>query len=151
MIVNENAPAYPPGAVFELEELTTEGYTPLLRIERGRVSGREIFGPARLHYGIFRLQSRSSRYLIAHEQGRIAGAVGFTLDPLDKSVRIFELICLQDNVIRFLLSELERLSRESFGSSHAEVERQRLFAPDAANPGRAWLFAGGLLAGARLP
>jgi len=122
LIVDENAPAYPPGAVFELQELTTEGYTPLLRIERGRLRRREIFGPARLHYGIFRLQSRNSRYLIAREQGRIAGAVGFTLDPLDKSVRIFELICLQDNVIRFLLSELERLSRETFGSSHVEVD-----------------------------
>jgi len=122
LIVDENAPAYPPGAVFELEELTTEGYTPLLRIERGRLRRREIFGPARLHYGIFRLQSHNSRYLIARDQGRIAGAVGFMLAPVDKSVRIFELICPQDNVIRFLLSELERLSRETFGSSHVEVD-----------------------------
>jgi GNAT superfamily N-acetyltransferase len=122
LIVDENAPAYPPGALFGLEELTADGYTPLLRIERGRVRKREIFGPARLHYGIFRLQSRNSRYLIAREGGRIVGAVGFTLDPFDKSVRIFELICLQDDVIRFLLTELDRLSRESFGSSHVEVD-----------------------------
>jgi GNAT superfamily N-acetyltransferase len=111
-IVDEDAPAYPPGGHFEVQELTTEGYAALLRIERGRVRHREIFGPSRLHYGIFKLQARRSRYLIAREGGRIAGAVGFTLDPVDRAVRIFELIALHDEVIRFLLSDLERACRE---------------------------------------
>jgi GNAT superfamily N-acetyltransferase len=114
-IVDEDAPAYPPGGDFEVQELTTEGYAALLRIERGRVRHREIFGPARLHYGIFKLRARRSRYLIAREGGRIAGAVGFTLDPLDKAVRIFELIALHDEVIRFLLSDLERACCEKWG------------------------------------
>jgi ribosomal protein S18 acetylase RimI-like enzyme len=113
-IVDEDAPAYPPGGDFVVQELTTEGYAALLRIERGRVRHREIFGPARLHYGIFKLHARHSRYLIAREDGRIAGAIGFTLDPVDKAVRIFELIALHDEVIRFLLSELERASREKW-------------------------------------
>ena len=113
-IVDEDATAYPPGGDFEVQELTTEGYAPLLRIERGRVRHREIFGPARLHYGIFKLQARRSRYLIARDGGRIAGAVGFTLDPVDKAVRIFELIALHDEVIRFLLSDLERACREKW-------------------------------------
>jgi GNAT superfamily N-acetyltransferase len=113
-IVDEDAPSYPPGGAFEVQELTTEGYAALLRIERGRVRHREIFGPARLHYGIFKLQARRSSYLIAREDGRIAGAVGFTLDPLDKAVRIFELIALNDEVVRFLLSELERDCREKW-------------------------------------
>lgn len=113
-IVDEDAPAYPPGGDFEIQELTTEGYAALLRIARGRVRNREIFGPARLHYGIFRLQARGSRYRIAREGGRIAGAVGFTLDPVDRAVRIFELIALRDEVLRFLLSDLERVSREEW-------------------------------------
>jgi hypothetical protein len=113
-IVDEESPAYPPGGDFEVQELTTEGYAALLRIERGRVRHREIFGPARLHYGIFKLQARRSRYLIAREGGRIAGAVGFTLDPLDRAVRIFELIALHDGVIRFLLADLERTCREEW-------------------------------------
>jgi len=113
-IVDEDAHAYPPGGDFEVQELTTEGYAALLRIERGRVRHREIFGPARLHYGIFKLHARGSRYLIAREDGRIAGAVGFTLDPVDKAVRIFELIALRDEVIRFLLSDLERACREKW-------------------------------------
>ena len=114
VIVDEDAPAYPPGAEFEVQELTTEGYASLLRIERGRIRHREIFGPARLHYGIFRLHARRSRYLIAREDGRIAGAIGFTLDPVDKAVRIFELIALNDDVVRFLLIDLERACREKW-------------------------------------
>jgi GNAT superfamily N-acetyltransferase len=113
-IVDEEAAAYPPGGNFALQELTTEGYSALLRIERGRVRRREIFGPARLHYGIFKLQARRSRYLIAREDGRVAGAVGFTVDPMDRAVRIFELIALHDEVVRFLLGALERTCREEW-------------------------------------
>jgi hypothetical protein len=113
-IVDEHASPYPPGGNFEIQELTTEGYAPLLRIERGRVRQREIFGPARLHYGIFKLQSRGSRYRIAREDGRIVGAVGFTLDPVDKAVRVFELIALHDEVVRFLLRDLERACRDQW-------------------------------------
>jgi CRP-like cAMP-binding protein/GNAT superfamily N-acetyltransferase len=112
VIVDEEAPAYPPGGDFEVQELTTQGYASLLRIERGRITHREIFGPARLHYGIFKLQARGSRYLIARQDGRIAGAIGFTLDPVDKAVRIFELIALDDEVVRILLTDLERACRE---------------------------------------
>lgn len=122
LIVDEDAPAYPPGGAFEVQDLSTEGYAALLRIERGRVRHREIFGPVRLHYGAFKLQSRHSRYLIAREDGRIAGAVGFTHDPIDRSVRIFELISLHDQVIRFLLSNLESACREQWGISYIEVD-----------------------------
>jgi N-acetylglutamate synthase-like GNAT family acetyltransferase len=122
VIVDEDAPSYPPVGGFEVQELTTEGYAALLRIERGRVRHREIFGPVRLHYGFFKLQARRSRYLIAREEGRIAGAVGFTLDPIEKAVRIFELISLHDEVIRFLLADLERSCREQWGVCYAEVD-----------------------------
>jgi ribosomal protein S18 acetylase RimI-like enzyme len=121
VVVDEDTPAYPPGGAFDLQELTTDGYAALLRIERGRVRNREIFGSVRLHYGIFRLQARHSRYLIAREDGRIAGAVGFTLDPVGKSVHIFELIALHDEVIRCLLSDLERSCREEWGICFSEI------------------------------
>lgn len=121
-IVDEESPPYPPAGSFQVQELTTDGYSGLLRIERGRVRRREIFGPMRLHYGFFKLQARKSSYLIAREQGRIAGAIGFTLDPVEKVVRIFELISLHDEAIRFLLSELERLCRTLWGIAYMEVD-----------------------------
>ena len=122
VIVDEDAPAYPAGRTFEEQDLTTEGYATLLRIERGRVRHREIFGPMRLHYGVFKLQARRSSYLIAREDGRIAGAVGFTVDPRDKAVRIFELISLHDEVIRFLLTNIERVWTEKLGGPAELVE-----------------------------
>jgi GNAT superfamily N-acetyltransferase len=121
-IVDEEAPAYPPGGSFEFQELTADGYAALLRIERGRVRHREVFGPVRLHYGLFKLQTRRSRYLIAREGGRIAGAVGFTHDPLGDSVHIFELIALRDEVIRPLLSDLVGTCREQWGVGYLEVD-----------------------------
>jgi hypothetical protein len=86
------------------------------------VRHREIFGPLRLHYGFFKLQARRSRYLIAREEGRVAGAIGFTLDPVEKAVRVFELIALHDHVVRFLLAELERLCRQEWGVCYVEVD-----------------------------
>jgi GNAT superfamily N-acetyltransferase len=121
-VVDEDAAAYPPGGSFELQELTADGYAALLRIERGRVRHREVFGPVRLHYGLFKLQARRSRYLIAREGGRIAGAVGFTHDPLGDSVRIFELIALRDEVIRPMLSELVDTCREQWAVGYLEVD-----------------------------
>jgi GNAT superfamily N-acetyltransferase len=122
LIVDEASHSYPPGDGFQVQDLTTEGYAGLLRIERGRVRQREIFGPLRLHYGFFKLQARRSRYLIAREDERIAGAIGFTIDPVEKAVRIFELISLHDHVIRFLLGNLERLCREEWGICYIEVD-----------------------------
>jgi GNAT superfamily N-acetyltransferase len=121
-VVDEDSSAYPPGGEFGVQDLTTEGYAALLRIERGRVRRREVFGPVRLHYGIFKLHSRQSHYLVAREGGRVAGAVGFTLDPTDRAVRVFELISLHDEVIRFLLDALLRASRERWDSGFVEID-----------------------------
>jgi CRP-like cAMP-binding protein len=122
LIVDEAAAAYPPEGPYTVEELTTEGYAALLRIARGRVRHREIFGPVRLHYGIFKLQARRSRYLIARENGHIVGALGYTLDPMDNAVRIFELISLHDGVIRSLLDHLECACRKEWGGCLIEVD-----------------------------
>jgi GNAT superfamily N-acetyltransferase len=121
-IVDEESPAYPPGEEFDLSELTADGYSALLRIERGRVRHREIFGPLRLHYGFFKLQARRSRYLIAREGGRVIGAVGFMVDPAECTVRIFELIAVHDLVIRPLLAGLEQLCREELSVAYVEVD-----------------------------
>jgi GNAT superfamily N-acetyltransferase len=122
LIVDEEASAYSPAADFAVQELTTEGYAALLRIERGRVRRREIFGPLRLHYGFFKIKARKSRYLIAREGGRIVGAVGYTVDEAEQVVRIFELIALHDPVVRCLLADLERRCRAEWAISYVEVD-----------------------------
>jgi len=121
-IVDEETAAYPLNTHYDLEEMTTEGYSSLLRIERGRVRNREIFGPIRLHYGFFKLKARKSQYLLAREGGQIVGAVGFTVDEIERAARIFELIALHDDVVRFLLSTTERFCREELAVDIIEVD-----------------------------
>ncbi len=107
---------------FRLEQFQTQGYASLLRFERGRVHTREIVGPLRLHYGLFQLQARDSSYLIARDGKRLAGAVGFARDPLERTVRIFELISASERPIRFLLEQLLIACRESFNVEYFEID-----------------------------
>ena len=54
--------------------------------------------------------------------GHIVGAVGYTLDPVEHTVRVFELIALADDVVRFLLAELERKCREELAIEYIEID-----------------------------
>ena len=121
-VVDEAAPAYPRGGGYTLQDLTDSGYSSLLRIERGRVERREIFGPMRLHYGFFKLRARDSHYLVARREGAVAAAVGFTIDSGERNVRVFELICLDERAIRILLRALERRCREELGTHCIEID-----------------------------
>ena len=121
-IVDEDSAPYPAGGDYTIEQLQAEGYPALLRIERGRVRNREIFGPMRLDYGFFKLQARQTSYFLARSGGQIVGAVGYTMDPVEHTVRVFELIALADDVVRFLLAELERKCREEMNIEYIEID-----------------------------
>jgi len=121
-IVDEDSASYPSGGEYTIEQLQSEGYPALLRIERGRVRNREIFRPMRLDYGFFKLQARRTRYFLARSGGQIVGAIGYTMDQVERTVRVFELIALADDVVRFLLAELERKCREEMGIEYIEID-----------------------------
>lgn len=121
-VVDEDSSAYHGGEGLAAHEMTTDGYATLLRIERGRVRHREIFGPLRLHYGLFKLHAEHSHYLLATDHDRIVGAVGWHEDTMDRTIRIFELIALADGVARFLLTALEKKCRDDGQVSVAEVD-----------------------------
>ena len=150
-IVDEDAPAYPPGGDFEVQELTTEGYAALLRIERGRVRHREIFGPVRLHYGHFqapgpalalpdrargRADRRGGRL---HARSRGQGRAHLRADrPARRS----------DSLLA------ERPGAHLPGEMGGRLHRgrcQRARAADATDLHRAGVLAGGLPAGSGLP
>jgi GNAT superfamily N-acetyltransferase len=122
VIVDESSNAYPDTVGLALRELTTEGYATLLRIERGRVRHREIFGRLRLHDGLFRLASEHSHYLLAMDGDRIMGAIGWTRNPVEQMLRVFELIALDDAIARFLLAGLERTHREEGVTTLIEID-----------------------------
>jgi CRP-like cAMP-binding protein/GNAT superfamily N-acetyltransferase len=111
-VVVDTAAAYPAGAAYRMEALNDRGYSALLRIERGRLRSRDVYGPQRLSYGLFRLAASRSEYVVARENGRIVGALGFMRDPLERSVRVFEVIHSQDDVVRPLFEALERRCAE---------------------------------------
>lgn len=124
VIVDEAAPPYPaadPGT-FELEELTSTGYLDLLRIERGRLQHRQVYGPQRLHYGLFRLAATNSHYVVARAEGRIAGALGYSWDRVERHVRVFEVIDPYDGVVPFLLQALaDRCARDGVECVEVDV------------------------------
>lgn len=121
-VIDEESASYPPIHHFRLRELTSEGLPSLIRIERGRVRSREVFGHMRLEYGFFKLRGGSAIYLLACEDKHIAGAVGFTLDHVEHTVRVFELITMGDHAVRFLLSELERKCRQDWAIEYIQVD-----------------------------
>ena len=126
-IVDEVSAPYPHDTAFVSKELTAEGLPLLMRIERGRVRNREIFGPMRLQYGFFKLTARRATYLVARQQtadgpGAIAGAIGYIRDDAEKAVRVFELITRTDHVNRFLFEELVRRCEDEWGVDYIEVD-----------------------------
>jgi len=122
VIVTEETDGYPAGAVPEIEDLSEQGWSPLLRIERGRVTGREVFGNLSLSHGFFKIRAESTRYLVARDDDAVLGGLGFTHDPIDDKVRIFELIGFDDAVKGALLRETERIAREELNALYIEAD-----------------------------
>ncbi|NJN55115.1 MAG: GNAT family N-acetyltransferase [Anaerolineae bacterium] len=121
IIAVEDTDGYPIGAGFQVEELSETLLPYLLRIERGRLSRRHVFGNLQLSYGLFMLESRNSRYLVAREDERIVGAIGFTLDTIGRSIKVLELIDLRDDVAGFLLKELDQWAQKVYGAEYLEI------------------------------
>lgn len=121
IIAVEDADGYPIGDGFQVEELSETLLPYLLRIERGRLSRRQVFGNLQLSYGLFMLESRNSRYLVAREDDRIVGAIGFTLDTIGRSIKVLELIDLRDDVAGFLLKELDQWAKNVYGAEYLEI------------------------------
>ena len=123
VVVVDEESGYPTDATLQLERLSANGFAPLLRIERGRVKNREVFGGRiSLSHGFFQISNSRTEYLVARERGAVVGAVGFVNDPIDSKVRVFELVEFDDAVKGFLLAAVDRLAREEFGAAYVEVD-----------------------------
>jgi GNAT superfamily N-acetyltransferase len=123
-IVDETSPSYPHGGTYGIEELTAVGLPSLLRIERGRVHRREVFGPMRLQYGFFQLTAKHAHYLIARppDSGTVAGAVGYIHDDISDTAHIFELIHTDEEVVRVLLDAFVDHCRDELGVVYMDVD-----------------------------
>jgi RimJ/RimL family protein N-acetyltransferase len=122
LIVEDDVDGYPTEKSFDVEELQSIGVSPLLRIERGRVKNPEVFGNLSLSYGFFKIATNQATYLVAKEEGVTLGAIGFTVDNVDKKVKVLELIEFDDEVKGFLLATLVRLAGERYGAQYIEMD-----------------------------
>jgi predicted GNAT family N-acyltransferase len=122
VVVVEDEPGYPVADDVEIDALSETGWSPLLRIERGRVRGREVFGNLSLAHGFFKIKAEASRYLVARRGSVVVGGLGFHHDPVDAKVRLFELIAFSDGVKGRLLVEADRLAREDLGAVYQEID-----------------------------
>ena len=120
-IVEDETDGYPTGASFVIESLEDSGVTPLLRIERGRVRNREVFGNFTLAHGFFQIADRSTHYLVARDGAAVVGALGYSWDHIDRKIRIFEMIEFSDEAKGFLLREVNRVAGE-LGAEYQEVD-----------------------------
>jgi GNAT superfamily N-acetyltransferase len=119
--VVEDAVSYPMDQSFQLKELSESGIPYLLRIERGRLKRRQVFGNMMLSYGYFALQAREAQYLVARQDDTIVGAIGYVFDQVGKTIQIIEIIDVDNAVAGFLLRELDRRAREELDVAYAEV------------------------------
>jgi N-acetylglutamate synthase-like GNAT family acetyltransferase len=125
VVISDDDVGYPISqepAGLQVEDLSEDGWSPLLRIERGRVKGREVFGNLSLTHGLLKIKTKSTRYLMARQGGLVVGGLGFTHDPVDQKVRIFELIGIDDTVRGSLLSRAERIATEELNALYVEAD-----------------------------
>ncbi len=122
LIVKDEIDGYPTEKSFEVKELQSTGVTPLLRIERGRIKNPEIFGNLSLSYGFFKIATNQAHYLVAQEKGVTLGAIGFTVDNIDKKVKVLELIEFDDEVKGFLLATLVKIAPQKFNAQYIEID-----------------------------
>jgi RimJ/RimL family protein N-acetyltransferase len=122
-IVEDEVDSYPMEKTFDIEELQSAGgVSPLLRIERGRIKNPEVFGNLSLSYGFFKIATDHSHYLVAKEKGVTLGAIGFTVDKIDKKIKVLELIEFDDEVKGFLLNTLVKKASEKYKAKYIEVD-----------------------------
>ena len=121
LLVIEDADSYPMHDEYQVEELAESGLPYLLRIERGRLKRRQVFGNLMLSHGYFALQAKEAQYLVAKQNNVIVGAIGYVYDHVGKTIKIVELIDVDDSVGGFLLRELDRRAREELDVVYAEV------------------------------
>ena len=122
LIVEDETDGYPTEKSFDTGELQSAGVSPLLRIERGRLKNPEIFGNLSLSYGFFKIATDQTHYLVAKEKGVTLGAIGFTMDNIDKKVKVLELIEFDDEVKGFLLKTLVKLAPKKYNAQYIEMD-----------------------------
>ena len=110
--VRPSARPYPLDHAVPTSPLTETALPRLLRIEHGRLVEPEVFSAMQVDLGLAQLTARKAQYLVAADEERTFGAVGFTYDAHNKAVRIIELIghdeAVKGSLLRQALEQAEQ-------------------------------------------
>ena len=122
VIIDDISQAYPDEHSFEIEDMETKGYASLLRFERARAHQKEVFGQARILQGLFLLEATNSHYVIARKDGKLVGAIGYSVDMMEKALKIFEIVTVDRRPIRVMIEEVIKRGKEKFDMAYIEVD-----------------------------
>ncbi len=103
--VRPSARPYPLDHHVPLSPLTESALPRLLRIEHGRLIEPEVFSSMQVDLGLAQLTAKKAEYLVAADDERTFGAVGYAYDAHNKSVKIVELIGYDEAVKGSLLRQ----------------------------------------------
>lgn len=113
--VRPGARPYPLDHPVPTSPLTESALPRLLRIEHGRLIEPEVLSAMQVDLGLAQLSAKKAQYLVAADEERTFGAVGYTYDSHNKAVRIVELIG-QDEAVK---GSLLRQALEQAEHQHA--------------------------------
>jgi N-acetylglutamate synthase-like GNAT family acetyltransferase len=142
-----NIRPYPLYERLVIKPLTTADLVRVVKIEQGRTVDPEVHSGLHLDQGISKLIAKRASYLVASEEGRTLGAVGYLYSESESSVRIVELIAREDAVkgglLRRVVEEAEQVHKAEVididvSATHPRIQRTMVelgFLPVAYVPG----------------
>ena len=121
IIVEIDVDAFTTAGNFQIDCIPAKkGVAAFFRVQRNS-SVREIFGNFAFSHSFFRISNLESQYITAKEGEHIIGVLGFTEDPIDQKIRVFELIGFENNVKGVLLDCLNNIA-EQIGVDYVEID-----------------------------
>ena len=132
LIVEQGVDPYPvsDSREYELADLQDTQVYRLLRLDSNRAGGSLVFGSMRLEYGFLRLKAHDARYTVLQRGRSLAGGIGYTWDEMDRKVRLFELIAVDDlargTLLEHGLAQLERLYDPAYVAIDVSAHAPRL-------------------------
>jgi len=117
-----NVRQYPLYERLAIKPLTTADLVRVIKTEQGVMRDPEVLSGVHLDQGISKLNARRASYLVASEEGRTLGAVGYLYSESESSVRIIELIAREDAVKGGLLRRVVEQAEQVHKAEVIEID-----------------------------
>jgi RimJ/RimL family protein N-acetyltransferase len=117
-----NVRHYPLYERLAIKPLTSADLVRVIKTDQGVTRDPEVLSGVHLDQGISKLNARRASYLVASEEGRTLGAVGYLYSESESSVRIIELIAGEDAVKGGLLRRVVEQAEQVHKAEVIEID-----------------------------